>query len=120
YVSRFAFCILHFTFQRSTMLTSNRIVFLTTGLNYGGGEAQVVQLATRLNRRGWKVGVVSMLPPKAYAQELASAGVAVASLNMRPGSPDPTAVFKLAAIMRTKRPQILHSHMVHANLLARV
>jgi glycosyltransferase involved in cell wall biosynthesis len=96
------------------------VIFLTTGLAYGGAETQLVNLATRLKKRGWDVGVVSMLPPQAFIEELTAAGIPLATLNMRRGVPDPRAVFKLVKILKQRQPDILHSHMVHANLLGRV
>lgn len=101
-------------------MASLRFIFLTTGLAYGGAETQSVNLATRLKKRGWDVRVVSMLPPQAFTEELAAAGIPLATLNMRRGVPDPRAVFKLVKILRQWRPDIVHSHMVHANLLARI
>jgi glycosyltransferase involved in cell wall biosynthesis len=96
------------------------ITLLTTNLARGGAETQVAQLAIRLRRRGWDVGVVSLLPPSAFVTELETAGVPLYSLGMRPGRPDPLAAVRLAALLRRLRPRILHSHMFHANLLARV
>ena len=61
-----------------------------------------------------------MLPPQAFTEELAAAGIPVVTLNMRRGVPDPRAVFRLVKILRQWRPDIVHSHMVHANLLARI
>lgn len=63
---------------------------------------------------------MSMLPPQAFTEELAAAGIPLATLNMRRGVPDPRAVFKMVKILRQWWPHIIHSHMVHANLLARV
>lgn len=97
-----------------------KVAFLSTGLAYGGAETQLVNLATRLKKRGWDVRVVSMLPPQAFTEELAAAGIPFATLNMRRGVPDPQAVFRLAKILRQWRPDIVHSHMVHANIMARV
>lgn len=98
----------------------HKVIFLTTGLSYGGAETQLVCLATRLKARGWGVRVVSMLPPQAYVEELEQAGIPVVSLGMRRGVPDPRAIFRLACILHQERPLVLHSHMVHANLLARI
>lgn len=97
-----------------------RISFLITHLTYAGAENQLLHLVTGLKARGWAVGVISMMPPHAYAEELAAAGIPLVSLDMRKGVPDPGAVLKLAALIRRSRPWICHSHMVHANLLARV
>lgn len=97
-----------------------KVAFLSTGLAYGGAETQLVNLATRLKKRGWDVRVVSMLPPQAFTEELAAAGIPLATLNMRRGVPDPRAIFKLVKILRQWQPAILTSFMFHANLLGRI
>ena len=97
-----------------------RITFVATGLDFGGAETQLVRLAEAIKKRGWQVGVISMLPPAAFAEELEEAGIALATLNMRSGVPDPRAIAGLAKILRRWQPEVVHSHMVHANLLARV
>ena len=95
------------------------IALLATNLARGGAETQVALLAAGLRRRGWEVSVISLLKPPAFEQELASAGVPVFSLNMQPGVWNPLGLVRLGIILRKLRPQILHSHMFHANLLAR-
>jgi len=95
------------------------VVLLTTNLARGGAEMQVAQLAVSLRRRGWPVSVVSLLQPSALEGDLVSSGVAVYSLRMQPGRANPLALPRLASILRKLRPRVLHSHMFHANLLAR-
>ena len=97
-----------------------RILFLLTSLAYGGAETQVVRLAIRLKLRGWEVAVASLMPPKAYVEDLEAAGIPVFSLNIRRKLPDPRPVLRLARIIRKWQPDVVHSHMVHANLLARI
>jgi len=97
-----------------------RVALLTTSLARGGAESQIVQCAIALRRRGWETAVVSLLAPAAFAGELGSAGVPVHTLEMRPGHPDPRGLVRLMGFLRVFRPQILHSHMFHANLAARV
>jgi glycosyltransferase involved in cell wall biosynthesis len=97
-----------------------RVALLSTSLARGGAESQIAQCAIRLRRRGWETAVVSLLRPAAFAEELASEGVPVHSLAMRPGHPDPRGLVRLIGFLRAFRPQILHSHMFHANLAARV
>lgn len=64
--------------------------------------------------------VVSMIPPRAYLNDLGKVGVTVDTLGMRRGVPDPRAVLRLAGMLKRRRPLVLHSHMVHANLLSRL
>lgn len=96
------------------------ICFLVTSLSYGGAETVLIKLATTLRLRGWPVKLVSMLPPEARFDQLLSCGIEVESLHMRRGIPDPRAIFRLAALLRKWKPLVLHSHMVHANLLGRI
>jgi glycosyltransferase involved in cell wall biosynthesis len=97
-----------------------RVALLTTSLARGGAESQITQCAIALRRRGWETAVVSLLAPTAFAGELAAEGVPVRSLGMRPGQPDPRGLVRLIAFLRVFRPQILHSHLFHANLAARL
>jgi len=99
---------------------AGRILFVITSLAYGGAEIQVKELAIRLRRRGWNVVVVSMCQPEALVAELEDGGVIVESLDMPRGAPDPRGVWKLARLIHKYQVQIVHSHMVHANLLARI
>lgn len=96
------------------------LVFIITGMARGGAETQAKDLAIRMQRRGWQVQVISLLPPEAYAEELAEAGVCIFNLGMRRGIPDPRSLFKLARLIRRFKPHVVHSHMIHANLLARI
>lgn len=99
---------------------TERIVLLTTNLAEGGAEKQVFQLALALAGRGWRPAVVSLLEPSAFRHELESAGVPVHSLRMRPGRAGPMGYLRLIRLLAGLRPAILHSHMFHANLLARL
>jgi glycosyltransferase involved in cell wall biosynthesis len=98
-----------------------RLTLLITGGHVGGGaERQVHDLALSMSERGWDTDVVSMLSEcRAYA-DLPAAGVPVRHLGMTRGRPDPRAVLRLAAHLRRRRTDVVHAHMIHANLLARV
>ncbi|RIE08130.1 glycosyltransferase [Candidatus Cryosericum odellii] len=99
--------------------TVHRTLFVITGLDYGGAETQVRDVALAFKARGLSVGVVSMLLPVAYQDDLTSAGIHLWSLDMKRKWPDPRMVWRLASIVRQFKPDIVHSHMIHANLLAR-
>lgn len=97
-----------------------RVLFLTTGLALGGAEAQVTLLARAMKSRGWSVTVLSLLPPLAYVNELSAVGVPVGDLAMQRGVPDPRGLLRLASYLREQQPDVVHCHMVHANLLGRL
>jgi len=97
-----------------------KILFVITGLGYGGAETQLINIAINLKERGWDVNVISMIPPQTFIKELAAAGISVETLNMSPGVPDPRALMRLVKILRLWQPDVVHSHMVHANLLTRI
>jgi glycosyltransferase involved in cell wall biosynthesis len=80
----------------------------------------VYLLASGLKKRSWQVRVVSIIPPEHFVEELEAEGIPVETLGMVRGVPDPRALWRLARILRRFRPAILHAHMIHANLLARL
>ncbi len=96
------------------------VMLLSTNLARGGAENQVVQLAKTLRGNGWPVCVVSLMDPTAFVDDLRDVGIRVHSLGMRPGCPGPVAIARLLYLLGTERPAVLHSHMFHANLLARL
>jgi glycosyltransferase involved in cell wall biosynthesis len=96
------------------------ITFLTNCLDYGGREVQMLQLATQLSLRGWDVKIISMQAPVAFMDDLKLSGIPVRSLGMERGIPNPMAIWHLARLIKEWKPQILHSHLIHATLLARI
>ena len=96
------------------------LMLVVTWLARAGAEIQVKDLACEHARRGARVMVVSLREPEALVPELTAAGVEVVSLGMSKGVADPRGVPRLARQVRRFRPDIVHSHMVHANLLSRV
>ena len=98
---------------------NTKILLVITGLAVGGAETQLVRVATRLKQRGWDVRVVTLIPPRAYVDVLEQAGIPVATLGIRDKRPALRPIWRLARVLREWKPDIVHSHMVHANLLAR-
>ncbi len=101
-------------------MSSKLLIFVITGLAVGGAETQLVRVATRLKKRGWDVRVVTLMPPRAYVDVLEQAGIPVTTLGIRDKRPTLRPIWRLARIIRESKPTILHSHMVHANILTRV
>jgi glycosyltransferase involved in cell wall biosynthesis len=86
----------------------------------GGAEQQVVDLALKLGARGWRVLVLSMTPPIDHMDELAAAHIKLETLSMQRGRPALVALLRYASFVRAWRPDVVHCHMVHANLLGRI
>ena len=101
-------------------MSSNSLIFVITGLAVGGAETQLVRVATRLKKRGWDVRVVTLMPPRAYVDVLEQAGIPVATLGIHDKRPPLRPIWQLARIIREWKPDIIHSHMVHANILVRI
>jgi len=96
------------------------VVMLISGLEVGGAETEMVQLSEELGERGWTVRVVTLLPPTGLAERLRAGGIEVSGLAMTRGRPSLRGVLKLRRRLAQWRPDVLHSHMFHANILARL
>lgn len=97
-----------------------RLLFVITGTGRGGAETQVVTLANHFKERGYEVGLISLLPPMDFSGELQRKGIRFDSLQMKRGRPSILALLRFIWMVRRYRPELIHSHMVHANLLARL
>jgi glycosyltransferase involved in cell wall biosynthesis len=97
-----------------------RLLLLITSLGRGGAERQIVDLTIRFRQRGWAVAVVSMTAPSDHVDELLAVGATVVSLDMQRARPTPRGFLTYVRFVRKWRPDVIHSHMVHANLLGRI
>lgn len=98
-----------------------RILMLVTSFGVtGGAETQVVRLASELQARDWEVCVVSMVKPASRMTSPEEENIVVHSLDMKRRVPDFRATFRLRSIIKAYRPDIVHCHMYHANILGRI
>lgn len=96
-----------------------RILLLSTSMGMGGADSQLLSAARVMLSRGHDVIIVSLTPLGPMGLQARGMGIRTESLDMRRGVPDPRGLMRLARLVRAWRPDVLHSHMVHANLLAR-
>lgn len=105
---------------RPSPATPGRLLLLSTAMGMGGGaEEQVIRLSYGFQERGWSTRIISLLPPTPMPPDFESRGIPLSHLGMRKAIPDPRGIWRLAREIRAFRPDVVHTHMVHANLLAR-
>jgi len=95
-----------------------RILFLITGLKLGGAERQVAALAGRFVQDGHAVAIVSLTTGQEVTLD-PRVEVRVLGMRKTPWS----MLGALAGVRRFVRqwqPDVIHAHMVHANLFARL
>lgn len=94
-----------------------RILLLTTGLKLGGAERQVAVLAKEFGALGHAVAVLSLTPGRSVelpeSTTLIELGMRKTPLSMA------LALWRARDFVRRWRPDVIHAHMVHANLFAR-
>jgi glycosyltransferase involved in cell wall biosynthesis len=84
-----------------------------------GSEAHLLSLLPRLRDRGWDVRFLMLHEhePGAwdFARELTARGIPLDAIPLA-ADVDPVAFVRLAAYLARKRPTILHTHLVHADV----
>lgn len=96
-----------------------KILFVITDLGVGGAERQVVDLADRLAGRGHDVQIAYLTGGPEVRPADARVRLTGFGISRSPGGLL-RALRALRRLVRSSRPDVVHSHMVHANLLARL
>lgn len=95
-----------------------RIVYVLTSLAVGGTERQVLAMAARMQARGH---AVALLVLTSHDADDCPTTLDVLHLNIRKTAPSLIAgLRRAAAFLRSFRPDVLHSHNFHGNMLARI
>jgi glycosyltransferase involved in cell wall biosynthesis len=97
-----------------------RLFLLSTSMGMGGADQQILILARAMQARGHEVRIVALTPLGPMGHEARREGIPTESLELRRSPGDLPRILRLVRMLRDWRPDVLHSHMVHANLLARV
>lgn len=90
-----------------------RILLLTPSLSYGGAAGQLVVLAPRLAAHGVEARLAVLDGESPWCRRLRDAGVPVELLGWR-RLIDPKPFLSLRRLMRTLRPDVVHTSGVHA------
>lgn len=104
--------------RKETDLVQVRILYVITSLDVGGAERQVMDIARRM-AKDHDVCICYLTGEQALSTQ--GAPIQVEALGMRKGIGSFfSGYFKLRLLVRKFRPDVVHSHMVHANILARL
>jgi len=96
-----------------------KLVLLTVGLDVGGTETHILELASRIDRRRFDVIVCSLKAGGALVEELRARGVRVVSLQGA-GKLDARVLIRLWKLLRKERPDIIQAFLFWANVAARL
>ncbi|TBV08270.1 glycosyltransferase [Phytopseudomonas dryadis] len=96
-----------------------KILLVITGLGMGGAESQVTNLASALVTKGHEVTLAYILKPalvlpRSEQVKVIWLGGTKSVLGMT------KAYINLAKLLRQSTPDVVHSHMFHANILSRL
>lgn len=92
---------------------------VATGLQLGGAERQVVDLADRLAARGHDVAIAYFVGGATQFPLNTAVGLYPLDFRKTPSGMLAGAL-RLRRLIRQWRPDVVHSHMVHANLVTRL
>jgi len=97
-----------------------KILYLITGLRLGGAEKQLILMAVEQKRLGNEVVIVSMESNGYLVPEILSKDIDIVELNVTGLSSLYDGYKRLAKAIKEFKPDIIHAHMIHANMLSRV
>jgi glycosyltransferase involved in cell wall biosynthesis len=97
-----------------------KIVYLTTGLSTGGAEIMLYHLLSRINKQKFELAVVSLTDRGTYGDRIEKLGIPVHTINMKPGIPTPTAIWRLTQTFNHLQPDLIQGWMYHGNLAANI
>ena len=88
-----------------------------------GSEAHLLQLLPGLRERGWHVEFLMLHEDEPgaweFARELEGRGVPLQDVRLR-ADVDPIAYADVTALLARRRPRILHTHLVHADVYGQI
>src|SRR5712692_912105 len=100
-----------------------RVLHMQKVAGISGSEAHLLSLLPHLRERGWDVRLLMLHEhePGAwdFARELTARGVPLDAIPLR-ADVDPVAFLRLVGYLARRRPQILHTHLVHADVYGQI
>jgi len=94
-----------------------RVIHIINSFEFGGAEAMLCNLLLRTDRDRFEPSVVALIDDLTVAGPVLQAGIALKTMGMKPGIPDPRGMLRLARHLRGERPTIVQTWMDHSNLI---
>ncbi len=96
-----------------------RIAHVITGLGAGGTPVMLHKVLAALEpRAGIDSCVIGLIQDGPIGEKIRQLGIPVVSLGMRPGVPDPRALWNLAKELKRFQPDLIQSWLYHADLMS--
>ncbi|WP_336343263.1 glycosyltransferase [Halalkalicoccus ordinarius] len=96
------------------------VLCLTSSMGIGGAEKQISVSSERLAEKGVDIRIVCLRPVGAMGEQLMDSQVDVVSLNIEKNYQLLYKFPRLLFLLFEKRPDIIHGHMYHSNVLSRL
>ena len=95
-----------------------KVLYVITGLGQGGAERVVCDLADQMHQRGHSVKI-AYLTGDVFTKPRCP-DIELIKINLNSLWLFPLAYIKLSKVIRIFKPDVIHSHMVHANIFTRL
>tara|TARA_A100001015_G_scaffold317519_1_gene434715 strand:- start:5198 stop:6322 length:1125 start_codon:yes stop_codon:yes gene_type:complete len=95
-----------------------KILFLITGLNVGGAENVLFRFLTKIDRKKYKVKVISLIELGPIAYKINDLDIEVVSIKMKSIFSLPKSIFLFLKKTKEFNPDLIHAFMTHAALIS--
>ena len=96
-----------------------KIMMIITGLKVGGAETQVVGLSKKIQDLGHEVSIVCLTNANEFESETKNIKTTLIDTKKNPLSLIKS-FHQLKSIVEKEKPDIIHAHMIHANIICRL
>ncbi|MDD5680516.1 MAG: glycosyltransferase [Candidatus Omnitrophica bacterium] len=96
-----------------------KIAHIITDLDIGGAELMLLKILRNSDINSYRHLVISLKPKGKVTKGIEDAGIRVISLNMKWYN-FPVCLWRLYGILKTEKPDIVHSYLFHAELAGRI
>lgn len=105
----------------NSLITANskiKLALIISDLRTGGAEMMLYKLLSRINRERFEPIVISLRDEGTLGKRIVALDIPVHTINMKPGIPTPTSIWRLIDKVRQLKPDLIQGWMYHANMAA--